>query len=168
MEPEIDKKSDFKNRLFFFLDKNKLKLIIIIVILFIVGVTSIFLNENYKKKNEKISQEFIKAGLFLTSDKDKSKNIYKSIIMSKNDFYSVLALNSLIENNLEENTEEVLGYFELIENLNLSKEKKNLIIFKKSLYLIKNVSFEEGKNLLKTLINSDSKYESLAKEIIID
>ena len=26
-----------------------------------------------------------------------------------------------IENNLEENTEEVLGYFELIENLNLSK-----------------------------------------------
>lgn len=88
--------------------------------------------------------------------------------MSKNDFYSVLALNSLIENNLEENTEEVLGYFELIENLNLSKEKKDLIIFKKSLYLIKNVSFEEGKNLLKTLINSDSKYESLAKEIIID
>ena len=54
--------------------------------------------------------------------------------MSKNDFYSVLALNSLIENNLEENTEEVLGYFELIENLNLSKEKK-ILLFLKNLYI---------------------------------
>ena len=81
--------------------------------------------------------------------------------MSKNDFYSVLALNSLIENNLEENTEEVLDYFELIENLNLSKEKK-ILLFLKSLYLIKNVSFEEGK-IFENTNKFDSKYESLAK-----
>ena len=168
MEPEIDKKNDFKNRSISFLVKNKFKLTIISVIFFIGLAILLVLKENNEKKREIISQEFIKAGLLLNTEKNKSKNIYKNIIMSKNDFYSVLALNSLIENNLEENTEEVLNYFKIIENLNLSKEQKDLIVLKKSLYLIKYVNVEDGKNLLKTLANSESKHKSLAEEILID
>ena len=64
-----------------------------------------FLDYSKSNKNEKISEQYIKAGIHLTSnEKEKSKLIYKEIILSKNKFYSVLALNSIIENELEENS----------------------------------------------------------------
>ena len=69
-------------------------------------------------------------------DTEKSKNIYKEIILSKNKFYSLLALNNLIENNLEENSNEVLSLFETVEKISIDKDQKDLIKLK-SLYLLK-------------------------------
>ena len=70
-------------------------------------------------------------------DEEKSKNLYEEIILSKNKFYSVLALNMILEKELEENQDKVLNYFKIVENLNISKEQKDLIKFKKALFLIK-------------------------------
>ena len=41
-----------------------------------------------------------------------------------------------------------------------------LYIFKKSLYLLKNSDQKGGLELLEILINSDSKYKDLAKNIV--
>ena len=60
-----------------------------------------------KKKNEIISEKYIQAGLYLSSNEMKNaKKIYEEIIESKNKFYSILALNTILEKNLESNDKE--------------------------------------------------------------
>ena len=62
-----------------------------------------------------------------SKDKEKSKIIYREIILSKNKFYSILALNNMIENDLVKESKEILNYFEIIENINITKNKKILL-----------------------------------------
>ena len=76
--------------------------------------------------------------MLLASDqKEESKEIFKEIIFSENKFYSVLALNTIIEKDLEKNQTKVIEYFDIVENINKSKEQNDLILFKKALYLLK-------------------------------
>ena len=104
-------------------------------------------------KNKFISEKYIQAGLYLSSEeKEKAKKLYKEIILSKNAFYSVLALNTIIEKNLEKNENEVLSYFTIVQDLDFPEEKLDLINFKKALYLYKLSRNEEGKLLLENLI----------------
>jgi len=126
----------------------------------------IFLNYYQDNQNKKISERYIKAGIYFSSkDKKKSKLIYKEIISSKNKFYSILALNSIIENDLEENSDEVLRLFEIVENINITTEQKNLVKLKKALYLKKILRDTEGNELLKEIIADDSIWKETAIEI---
>ena len=135
---------------------------IIIVILSAI----VFLNYYQDNQNEKISEKYIKAGIYFSSkDKEKSKLIYKEIIFSKNKFYSVLALNNIIENDLEENSDEVLKLFEIIENINITTEQKNLVKLKKALYFKKISRDKEGNKLLKEIIADNSIWKETAIEI---
>ena len=84
----------------------------------------------------------------------------------ENSFYSTLALNTIIEKNLEFSEKEVLEYFEIVEPLNKQEEQKNILIFKKALYLIKIKKDTEGKNLLKKLVEKNTKLKSVAEEIL--
>ena len=103
-------------------------------------------------KNEKVSEQFIQAGVYLSlNEEEKSKKIYKEIIKSKNKFYSILALNKIIDNKLEQNKEEILNLFEIVENSKVDREQKNLVKLKKALYLIKISRESEGKNYLMKL-----------------
>ena len=61
----------------------------------------------------------------------------------------------------------ILEYFELIENLKLSKKKKSDSL-KKSLFLIENLEVEKGKDLLNKLIQSETNLKSIAEEIYFD
>ena len=61
----------------------------------------------------------------------------------------------------------ILNYFQIIEENNNSREHKDLIIFKKALYLIKTGNQQKGNLLLKDLIDSESKLKILAEEILI-
>ena len=98
--------------------------------------------------------------------KENAKKIYDEIILSNNKFYSVLSLNTIVEKNLETDKEKILNYFAHVENIVDSIEQKELIMFKKSLYLI-NISREkEGYKLLNDLISKNSKLKSIAEEII--
>ena len=99
-------------------------------------------------------------------DTEKSKNIYKEIILSKNKFYSLLALNNLIENNLEENSNEVLSLFETVEKISIDKDQKDLIKLKKSLYLLKISMNKEAEILLNEIISSNSLWKDTALEIL--
>ena len=101
----------------------------------VVSVSVIFLNIYNKKQNSLIAEKYIQAGIFLSMEEnEKSKKIYEDIILSKNKFYSILSLNTILEKNLEEDKNKILYYFSVLESLNLSIEQQNLIKFKKSLY----------------------------------
>ena len=99
-------------------------------------------------------------------DKNNAKNLFEEIILSKNKFYSILALNTIIEKKLFNDPVKILNFFEIIEDINYSEEKKDLMTFKKALYLFKISKTKEGKDLLNNLIKKDSKIKNLAIEII--
>ena len=148
--------------------KEKKKLLIYIITIVILLVLAIFyFNYLTEKKNNLIAEKYIKAGIFLAAkDTEKSKNIYKEIILSKNKFYSLLALNNLIENNLEENSNEVLSLFETVEKISIDKDQKDLIKLKKSLYLLKISMNKEAEILLNEIISSNSLWKDTALEIL--
>ena len=98
--------------------------------------------------------------------KDKAKDLYEEIIFSKNEFYSVLSLNTIIEQNLIKDKKKILEYFKILEKSVSDKDRSDLLIFKKALYLIKSSEIEMGRKLLERLIKKDSSFKLLAKEVI--
>ena len=167
MEQKLDNKIEIKDRLTSFYKINKLKIYLLTTFLLMIIIALFFFQINVKKKNIYIAEKYVEAGLYLaTNDIENSKKIYEEIILSKNKFYSILALNTILEKDLESNRDVVLKYFESLEKLNKSKEQTDLIIFKKALYLIKISNIEEGNKLFKKLIDENSKYKNLAEEII--
>ena len=136
---------------------------IIILGIFLIVLLNIF----NKKKNSEISEQFLKAGILLSSNqKNESKKILEKIVLSKNTFYSKLALNILIEKNLIRDKEKVLNLFEIVEKAEKYKDQKDLIIFKKALFLIKNGNKSEGNKILDYLISNNSSVKPLAQDII--
>jgi predicted negative regulator of RcsB-dependent stress response len=147
--------------------KNNIKIILgmfFLILLILLG--GIYFDYHQDIKHKQISEKYIEAGILLASkDKEASKNIYKEIILSKNKFYSILSLNSIIENDLEGNTNEILSFFEILENLNFKQEEKNLIKLKKAIFLISISREEDGNKLLKEIILDDSLWKESALEI---
>ena len=66
-----------------------------------------------------------------------AKNNLEEVILSNNKIYSLLALNIILEKNLESDNNKILSHFNLLEKLNFSQNINDLIIFKKALFLIK-------------------------------
>ena len=166
MENNITDKPDLVEKITNTVKKKKKLLLLIIFIIIAILLGIFFFNYYQDNKNEKISEKYIKAGIYLSSeDREKSKIIYKEIILSKNKFYSILALNNIIENELEQNSEEILKLFNIIENAKNEKERKNLIKLKKALYLIKISRPKEGNELLQEIISQNSIWGNIALEL---
>ena len=167
MELNIEKKIEIKDKFNSFYLANKLKIYIIIFIVIFSIILANFFLINIKKKNELIAEKFIQAGLLLSSkNKEKSKEFYEEIILSKNNFYSILSLNTILEKNLISDKNKILEYFSIVEKLTESNEQLDLIFFKKALFLIKKQEIKEGKAILEKLINQDSKYKFIAEEVL--
>ena len=166
MEQSENKKTDKDNLKLFI--KNNLNKIILFLILFITIIASFFIwKENQNKKKFLISEKYIKAGILLGNGENESAtNYYKEIILSKNKFYSVLALNTILEKNLIEDNIEILNLFEKLEKLNLDKKNTDLIIFKKALFFSKINQIEKSKDLLNKLIEQDSSLKELASNLL--
>jgi len=167
MDQDKEKNIEFIDKLKLFFVEQKIKIILIfstfIIILIIFAVTMIF----QERKNTLISEKFIKANIFLSSEnKDKSKELYEEIIKSKNKFYSILALNMILEKGLENNEDKIIKYFNILQDLSIPSDQKDLLIFKKALYLIQISKTEEGKNLLRKLSNSDSYLKNISNQIL--
>ena len=168
MEEKINS-TEFKERMLKFFKENRLKFYSLIIVLTISVSGFFFIKIQEEKKNQYVSEQFIQAGLFLTLNKNnKAKKLLEDIILSKNKFYSVLSLNIILEKNLENEKKKILDYFEIIENLKLSKEKQDLVLLKKSLYLIKIGDEQKSEKILKSLIDNNSNYKKLAQEILSD
>lgn len=167
MEQSEDNKIVFKERLISFFNRNKIKIYFLIGLLLLI-ISSIYL---IKFKNEKenifIAEQYVLAGLYLSSkENEKAKVIYEEILQSKNKFYSILALNSIIEKKLITDKKKILDYFKLLEGIKYPRDKTDLIILKKALFLIKNNDSKSGNILLQKLIDQNSSLKKIALDII--
>ena len=167
MEQNLEDKVEFREKAKYFFKKNKKKIVLFLIIVFLFLCALFLTDYNKKKANNLISEKYIQAGLLLASDqKEASKEIFKEIIFSENKFYSVLALNTIIEKDLEKNQTKVIEYFDIVENINKSKEQNDLILFKKALYLLKISKENEAKKILEMLLNSNTGFESLIRDLL--
>ncbi len=167
MDQNLENKPNFKNKLIYLYDNHKKKIFILLLILVLILISLIFVQSKNEKKNILISEKYVKAGLYLAADKkDISKKMYEEIILSNNKFYSILALNTIIEKNLITDKNKIIEYFTLLEKSSASKDQEDLIMLKKALYKIKNSEIDNGEKLLKQLIDKNSILKPLAKELI--
>ena len=167
MENENIDNSNFLQKTSNFFKNYKKYIIIFTIIIFFIIFLLVFFDHYKNKKNNKISEDYIQAGVIFTSgDKIRSKQLYKDVVNSGNKFYSILALNSIIENNLEEDEEEILKLFNKIEKLKIEKEQKNLVKFKKALFLIEISREKEGKELLNEIVASNSIWKGAALKVL--
>ena len=151
---DITKKSKLKR----FYEKNRISIFSIILIVTIIIVFFSFYSANKEKKKTFLAESYIEAKILLeTGEKNKAKDILKTIILSNNSTYSSLSLFLILNENLIVDQKELLNlYNHLLENNKFEQEVKNLIIFKKALF---QTSFENESELLKTakpLLNSDT------------
>ena len=167
MSESLENKIDLKDRIISYLKENKRKIIIVIIFV-LLSIFSIISYNVYKlNKNELISEKFVQAKFLLqTENTSEANKILEEIIFSKNKFYSILALNTILERNLIEDKVKIIEYFKLLEKMNIEEEQRDLIVLKKALYLIKHSDKEKGYEILKEISNSDSPIKFLAKEIL--
>ena len=169
MEQNLNNNTEIKARLINFYKENKIKVQIILIGTILIIFLITFLEINKEKKNNLISEQYINAGIFYTkNEKDKAKEIYEDILKTNHSFYTTLALNNLLEKNLETNKNKVLEYFDIVEKLQKNEEQKDILKFKKALYLLKNLENEKAKKLLNELIDNDSKIKKIAEEALVN
>ena len=167
MNKEENNAVEKKNKLIFFVKENKIKILIIVSLIFLSIISLNLFKIHKSNKNDLISEKYIQAGIYLNlKDEKKSLEIYDEIIREKNKFYSVLSLNTVIEKKLVKDHEKIINYFEIVEKINTSKEQKDLVMFKKALYLINANKLIKGKEILKNIIDSNSKLKIFAEEIM--
>lgn len=166
MEQNLDKTNNFQEKVNSILKKNKIKIFFLITIIAILIFSSFLLNENKKKYNTLISEKYFKATIFLLDGKKlEAKTNLEEVILSKNKIYSLLALNIILEKDLESDNNKILSHYNLLEKLNFSQDINDLIIFKKALFLIKINNQKAGNKILNDLIEENSSLKSLAQEI---
>jgi len=167
MEQNLESKIELKNKIINFYNLNKFKIYIFIFLLLSILTAITLIEYNNQKKNILISEKYIEAGMNLAANKNENaKLLYEEIILSKNKFYSILSLNTIIEKDLINDEKKILNYFDILENMDFKEEKYDLIIFKKALFYLKISKINEGTILLEKLITKNSNFKNLAKEII--
>ena len=169
MEQKLETKVTLREKMINFLQFHKVKIFISLCIILIASITTIFIQQKKEKNNILIAEKYVQAVLNLSQKKEsKAKNLLDEIILSGNKFYSFLALNRIIEKNLENKNEKILEYFNILENLDFNEDELDLLKFKKALFLLKISKNLEGNNLLERLIKKDSKFKKLAEESIFN
>ena len=167
MENEKENNSSFSDILKDKLREKSRYLISLIVLLCLIIFGFIGLDILKDKKNEKTAEKYIQAGLlFSQKELESAKRLYLEVIDDGNKFYSLLALNNIIEKNLIEDTEKVLELFKKIENIKTEKTHQDLVTLKKALYLMKSSKLEESKKLLNEIIENNSVWKEVALDIL--
>ena len=165
MDQNLDKKIELKNKLISLLRENKFKITIFCGLIILLAAILVFFKIHNENKNSLISQKYIQAGLYLSSNEiEDAKKIYEEIILSKNKFYSILALNTIIEKNLESNEEKILKYFNIIDSIKISDQQRDILRFKKILFLIKISKIDEAKKLI-SKISPESELKRIFDQI---
>ena len=167
MEQSLDKKPELKDAIQSFFKNNKKKFFLFIPIVIAITIALFLWKSNNNKKNILISEKYTKAQLLLSkNEKEAATKYYEEIIFSKNKFYSVLALNAILEKELIKDKKKIIEFFNIIENLPDKEANTDLIHFKKALYLLKDSKSDEANKLLIRLIEKESSLKIIAQEIL--
>ena len=151
--------------------KDNLKTIIIFFLL-LFSIFSIFSWMKYDAniKKQKLSEDFIKAKIFISEKKFvEANNILKDIVNQKDSTYSVLSLYLIINKDLEKDEKLVIKYFDKILSIKaLKKEDLNLIKLKKAIYISTYEKEEDLLDLLNPIINSESFWKAQSIKFLGD
>ena len=147
-----------KSKLKVFYDSNKILIFSSVISIIIIFITLSFYIENKKKQRIWLSENYIKAKIYLENgDKNKAAELLKSVIYENDPTYSTLCFFLIMNQNLVTDYNELSELFEhLLKYNNFSNELKNLILFKQALL---NSNFVEEAKLLefsKPLLNNES------------
>ena len=153
-----------------FFINNKKTLILSLTLIILIVIFYFAYGEIQDRKTKSLSDKYNNIVVnFKVSNKQIFKKELVEIINVKDATYSPLALYFIIDNEIQSSTEEINSFFDTIINeVNLDKEIKNLIIYKKALY---NADFETENNLINILqpvINSNSVWKSHALYLIAE
>ena len=117
-----------------------------------------------KKKKIEISDRYnLLVNEYSENNKESTTKALIEIINMKDSTYSPLALYFIIDNKLIIENSKINELFEMIiQKVDLSKEIKNLIIYKQALYNADNINENELLDILKPITNSNSVWKSHA------
>ena len=162
----LTKKSKLKK----FFETNKVLIFSSLLILIIVIASFSFYPEIKEKKKIQLADNYIAASVYLENgDRDKAKDILKTIIFVNDDTYSTLSLFLILNKNLIDDQSELSNLFDhVLENNKFEKEVKNLIIFKKALFQSNFVSELELLDTVKPLINTETVWKPHALLLLGD
>ena len=160
MDEEISiinsKTKEEKIKNFFVNNKNKIISIIVILVLLLF---SFFFYKEYKEDyRESLANKFnIAKSQYSSGDKSKVIQSMEELIDSKDSTYSPLALYFLIDNKIVISKNKINEHFDQVLNeVKLDKEIKNLIIYKKALFNSEDINENDLLKILNPVIKSDS------------
>ena len=163
---DVTKKSKLKK----FYEVNKILIFSVILILIIAIASVSFYSETKEKKKILLSDNYLAAKVYLENgERNKVKNILKTIIFANDSTYSTLSLFLILNENLIVDQGELSNLFDhVLENNKFEKEVKNLIIFKKALFQSNFVSELELLDAVKPLINTETVWKPHALLLLGD
>ncbi len=163
---DVTKKSKFR-RLY---DANKLLIFSILFVLIIASISFSFYTASKEKKQILLADNYMVAIFYLqNNERDKGRKILKEIILANNRTYSTLSLFLILDEDLVDDQKEISNLFDhLLANNKFEQEVKNLIIFKKTLFLSNFANELEMVENAKQLINTNTLWKPHALLLLGD
>ena len=163
---DVTKKSKFKR----FYDKYKILVITFLTILIVLIISLFFYLEFKEEKRISITNNYIKAKIYLDNkEKQEATTILKEIVFNNDSTYSILSFFLIINENLITDEKQLSNLFNhILENNKFDNEIKNLIIFKRLLF---KSDFAEEHELLeaaKPILNTETAWKPHALLLIGD
>lgn len=164
--PEISLKSKIIN---FYKEKKKFIYIALSFLVIIFMFFGYYLNVKEKEKVI-ISEKYVKAKILLINkNKEESRKILKELIFDNSETYSVLSLFLILSENLIVDKEEIILLFDhVLKNNSFDEEIKNLIVFKKALFLSSFAGEEKLLESVKSLTNNENIWKPYALSLLGD
>ena len=154
----IIEKNTRKEEIKKFFTKHKKKIYFLMGLILLSIFSVFFYLDVVKKQKAEIANKFIKASInYNIKEEAYYTKEFKEIINSYDSTYAPLALFFLIDNKAVSSNEEINYLFDqVLNNISLEREIKNLVIYKKALinadFQTENIMIE----ILKPVINSES------------
>ena len=163
---DVTKKSRFRK----LYDANKLLIFSTLFVLIIASISFSFYTVSREKKQILLADNYIVAKFYLqNNERDKGRKILKEIILANNRTYSTLSLFLILDEDLVDDQKEISNLFDhLLANNKFEQEVKNLIIFKKTLFLSNFANELEMVENAKQLINTNTLWKPHALLLLGD
>ena len=157
-----------KIRNFFVNNKKTLLTFFVIIIAILFGYFAF--EEHKENKKLEISDQYNSAVTkFSEENKERTENLLVDLVYKNDPTYSPLSLYFIIDNKLITDKSKINDLFDnIIDEVSLDKEIKNLIIYKKALYNADSSEENELLEILKPITNSDSIWKAQALYLLAE
>ena len=163
---DVTKKSKIKK----FYESNKILIFSSILILIISFGSLSFYLESKESKKILLSENYVQAKFYLENgNKSEALNTLKKVIFANDSTYSTLSFFLILNQNLISDYKEIsILYDHLLENNKFEKELRNLLIYKKALFISNSIIESELLETIKPLLNNDTLWKPHALLLLGD